>query len=155
MLFDIINPSDPYTMEAPDLEIAACAVCLLGSGQYGLNELSGDKSGTVPMFPFGGHDAWFTKQFGRDFGASVDQVIKTRRHVLAGALASVRIGSAVTRREFDAELAKLAADDEAAMFLTAFHDKHRTSVNDIGRHAWALGVAILEHGGAPEGETIQ
>lgn len=155
MLFEIINPSDPYTMEAPDLEIAACAVCLLGSGQYGLNELSGDKTGHVPVFLLGGHDEWFSKQFGKDFGASMDEAIKTRRHVLAAALASVRVGSAVTRREFDADLAKLASDDEAAMFLTDFHDSKRTSMNDIGRHAWALGVAILEHGGAPEGETIQ
>ena len=155
MLFEIINPSDPYTMEAPDLEIAACAVCLLGSGQYGLKELGGDKTGNMPVFPLNDHDAWFTKQFGRDFSASMDEAIKTRRHVLAGALASVRIGSAVTRRDFDADLAKLASDDEAAMFLTSFHDSKRTSSNDIGRHAWALGIAILEHGGAPEGETLQ
>lgn len=155
MLFEIINPSDPYTMEAPDLEIAACAVCLLGSGQYGLNELGGDKTGHVPMFPVGGHDEWFTKQFGKNFGASLNAVLMTRRHVLAGALASVRVGDAALRREFDAELAKLAADDEAAMFLTAFHDSKRSSMNDIGRHAWQLGVAILENGGAPEGETIQ
>lgn len=155
MLFEIINPSDPYTMEAPDLEIAACAVCLLGSGQYGLNELSGDKSGHVPVFLLGGHDEWFTKQFGKDFGASLNAVLMTRRQVLAGALASVRVGDASLRREFDAELAKLAADDEAAMFLTVFHDSKRTSMNDIGRHAWQLGVAILEHGGAPEGETLQ
>lgn len=155
MLFEIINPSDPYTMEAPDLEIAACAVCLLGSGQYGLKELSGDKSGHVPVFLFGGHDEWFSKQFGKDFGATLNAVLVARRQVLAGALASVRVGDAALRREFDAELAKLAADDEAAMFLTVFHDSKRNSVNDIGRHAWQLGVAILEQGGAPEGETLQ
>lgn len=155
MLFEITNPSDPYTMEAPDLEIAACAVCLLGSGQYGLNELGGDKTGNMPVFLLNDHDAWFTKQFGKDFGATLNAVLMTRRHALAAALASIRIGSAAMRRKFDADLAKLGSDDEAAMFLTAFHDKHRTSLNDIGRHAWAMGIAVLEHGGAPEGETIQ
>lgn len=155
MLFDIINPSDPYTMEAPDMETAACAVCLLGSGQYGLNELTGDKSGHVPVFLLGGHDEWFTKQFGQDFGATLDAVIASRRHVLAAALASVRIGDAAMRRQFDSDLSKLSSDDEAAVFLTAFHDSKRTSMSDIGRHAWSLGVAILERGGAPAGETLQ
>ena len=32
--YDLINPSDPYTLTAPSLAIAACAASLLGAGGY-------------------------------------------------------------------------------------------------------------------------
>jgi len=53
MLFEIINPSDPYTIEANALEIAAVACCILGEGKYTLREITGDKSGYVPTFLVG------------------------------------------------------------------------------------------------------
>jgi hypothetical protein len=146
MLFSIINPSDPYTMEAPDLEIAAVAVCLIGNGKYALREISGDQSGFVPMFPFGGHDAWFMKQFDRDFSASVKVVSETpaRRTQLIKALASVNIGDIHYRREFDQKAALCTTPEEAAALWYSHHDAKRTSENDIGRRAWALGQAVLE-----------
>lgn len=138
MLFEIINPSDPYTMEAPDLEVAACAVAVLGRGAYGLNELSGDKSGNVPMFPVTGHDEWFTKQFGRNFDASLNHVFEQRADALAKALASVFIGTAIDKRVFEQEAAGCQDEEAFQKLLTARHDAARTSVNDIGRQAWAF-----------------
>ena len=42
MLLNLINPSDPYTLEADDFEIAAVAVCLLGAGKYPATALGND-----------------------------------------------------------------------------------------------------------------
>lgn len=74
MLFEIINPSDPYTMESDSLEVAAVAVCLLGSGAYGLKELDSSEPLEVPIFLLGGHDEWFQEKFGRTFKESADHV---------------------------------------------------------------------------------
>lgn len=152
MLFDIINPSNAYTIEAPDLELAAVAICLIGEGKYALNELSGDKSGHVPAFLIGGHDEWFQKQFDRDFGASVAAVTGTpaRREQLVKALASVHIGGAADRREFNEKAGQCATAEEVHALLYEMHDAKRSSANDIGRRAWGLGMAVLE-AGAMEG----
>ena len=36
MIYEIINPSDDYTIVADDFAAAAIAACLLGRGAYGL-----------------------------------------------------------------------------------------------------------------------
>lgn len=56
MKFEIINPSDPYTMEADDLEIAAVSVSFLGDGKYALEGIDDAQGNNVPMFLLGGHD---------------------------------------------------------------------------------------------------
>lgn len=144
MLFSITNPSDPYTMEAPDLEIAACAVALLGRGAYGLQELSGDKSGNVPPFPVTGHDEWFTRQFGRNFDATLNYVVEQRGEALAKALASVFIGTPADKRAFEHDARDCADEDAFHALLTARHDALRKSLNDIGRQAWAMADIVSQ-----------
>lgn len=144
MLFNIINPSDPYTMRAVDLEIAAVAVCLLGEGKYALEQIGGDRSANVPFFITGGHDEWFTKQFDRDFGATVSHVCSTRAEELCKALASVFIGTPADMLAFE-DAAKACPDEEAvALLKLSTHDAKRTSMNDIGRHAWHLSLAVVQ-----------
>ena len=156
MLFNITNPSDPYTMVAPDLETAALSVLLIGQGQYGLAELTGDKSGNMPIFLNSGHDEWFTKQFGHNFSTSLDAACDTpaRRAELVKALASVRIGDAAQRRAFDLAAADCETIEAYKEVLEVLHDFRRTSENDIGRHAWKLAMAVSETAPA-EGETVQ
>lgn len=144
MLFNILNPSDPYTMRAVDLEIAAVAICLLGEGKYGLEEIGGDRSGQVPMFLKDGHDEWFTKQFGRDFSATVNHVVETRYEELVKALHSVFIGTPADKMKFDDLAAKCPDDEAAAELLLKTHDEKRTSMNDIGRRAWNLARSVVE-----------
>ena len=91
MRFEIINPSDPYTMEADDLEVAAVAVCLLGNGKYGLSRIGGDRGTEVPPFLFGGHDEWFTDKFGADFERTAERVLNQRGDALARAFESVTL----------------------------------------------------------------
>ena len=54
MLFEIMNPSDPYTVVAEDKEIAAVACIVLGTGTYAFKPIDvGDFE--VPLFLFGRH----------------------------------------------------------------------------------------------------
>jgi hypothetical protein len=91
MQFEIINPSDPYTMQAPDLKIAAVVVVLLGQGKYALKCTDGRSEG-VPLFLFGGHDKWFINQFGTNLSDTIDKVIEERAEELALAFDSVTLG---------------------------------------------------------------
>lgn len=144
MLFNIINPSDPYTMRAVDLEIAAVAVCMIGSGEYALEEIGGDRSGHVPMFLFGGLDEWFTKQFGRGFNATVEVVVSKRADELIKALASVHIGTPANKAAFDEQAAQCTDEDAYSDLLHKLHDEKRSSMNDIGRRAWHLARSVVE-----------
>jgi len=115
MRFDLINPSDPYTLEADDFEIAAVAVCLLGNGKYPADALGDDanKSNNVPAFLFGGHDEWFQARFGGTYEAVAERVLKERADALARCFESVKLGR-----------------------------ERRTSMNDIGGKARELAKAV-------------
>ncbi len=92
MKFDIANPSDPYTMEADDLQVAAVACCLLGNGKYGLTGLGEDAGQDVPVFLIGGHDEWFVSKFGMDYEATATHALNHRNDALARAFESVTLG---------------------------------------------------------------
>jgi hypothetical protein len=117
MRFNLINPSDPYTFEADDFEVAAVAVCLLGNGKYPADALGddADKGNNVPAFLFGGHDEWFESRFGASYEATADRVLKDRSDALARALESVTLGR-----------------------------ERRTSLNNIGGKAQELARAIRD-----------
>ena len=42
MIFEIINPSDKYTIEAEDWQVACVVNLIVGRGQYALQEIDGD-----------------------------------------------------------------------------------------------------------------
>lgn len=88
MKYEIVNPSDPYTLETDNLEAAAVACFFLGSGKYALTDEEGNQA--VPFFLFGGHDEWFKEHFGYGFEESIDRVDKQK---LVEALESVSMGS--------------------------------------------------------------
>lgn len=63
MLYEIINPSDPYTLHADDLEVAAIVASLIGEGQYALEPQEPDGV-KVPLFSWaaltGGSESSFS-----------------------------------------------------------------------------------------------
>lgn len=122
MRFNLINPSDPYTFEAPDLITAAVSVCLLGSGKYPADALGddADKGNNVPAFLFGGHDEWFQARFGGTFEAVTERMLKEQPAALVACLESVKLGRA-----------------------------ERSSLNDIGSRAREFASAIREQYMAP------
>lgn len=126
-VYEIVNPSDYYTLESDDVGLACIACMLLGEGHYGLDDVANPGVEVCPMFIFGGDpEGWLKEKHGLDIG----DVLKNRRGDLAKILRSVRIG--------DREQA-FAAED-----VVAWHDKKRSSMNDIGRRAWRLADALEE-----------
>lgn len=119
MKFKLINPSEPYTMNADDLQVAAVAACLLAYGKYGLEGLGEDVGADLPVLARGGHDEWFTAAFGTTWAETAEHVIDQRRDALARAFDSVTL----VRPE-------------------------RSSMNDIGGRAKAL-AAALRKGASP------
>lgn len=93
MNFDLMNPSDPYTLEADDLQVAAVACCLLGNGKYGLTGLGDDAGQDVPVFLLGGHDEWFVSKFGMNYEDTATHALNHRNDALARAFESVTLGS--------------------------------------------------------------
>ena len=78
MLYEIVNMSDPYTIEAKSLDVAAVACAILGSGQYQFNPLE-EGGETIPFFMFGGQDEWCRKHFSETFEQLVIRVRKDKR----------------------------------------------------------------------------
>lgn len=92
MKFDLVNPCDPYTMEADDLQVAAVACCLLGNGKYALTGLGDDAGQDVPVFLIGGHDEWFVQKFGMNYEDTATHALNHRNDALARAFESVTLG---------------------------------------------------------------
>lgn len=125
MKYEIINPSDYCTIDAPSETLAGAAVLLLGEGKYGVATIDGDGTRILPLFPFGGHETWL------------------REHAIDPDGFSAWIG------EHLVELAD--ALDTVALRPGA----ERSSLNDICGYAKALARAFRsshaqkQHGGSP------
>lgn len=135
-LWEIINPSDAYTFEAAEREVAALVVLGLGSGQYGGD--CGDDAARIPILIFGGATEWYEREFGRDMGAG----LVARETELPIALDSVMIGSRSERARMDRVLAAVEDEEDRQRARVAWLDERRSSMNDIGARAakWAANL---------------
>lgn len=139
MIFDVINPCDPYTMEAPDIEVAAVAIVVVGEGQYALHQLDGDKMVYVPLFiKDGDHEAWFQLNLKDNFTAIMDRVVKQRTQELIDCLDSFTYGDIGERALFKKEAATYTDRDAFLAFRKKYHDTRRGSQNDIAGRAWEM-----------------
>jgi hypothetical protein len=135
--YEIINPSDPYTIEAESFKTACVAVCLLGNGQWAVK--STDEKEEMPMFLFGGHDEWFEMTFGEPFKNALDSISPKE---LSDCLGSVVIGSPTQRIIYYKTLALIDDPAKKQAYREHWHNKYRSSMNDIGRTAWAIASKI-------------
>jgi len=102
MLYEMINPSDPYAFEAEPHEAAALAMLLLGPA-YGAETENGDDKPRVPVFLFGGAEAWYAAKFGR----TAQEGIEALEAEAAAALGSVVLGGFADRRRHDAAVSAI------------------------------------------------
>ena len=63
MKWELVNPSDYYTVESDDFRAAAAACLFVGAGKYGLEPI-GDATGSVPLLVFGDPTPWLEEVFG-------------------------------------------------------------------------------------------
>jgi len=142
MLYKIINPSDPYTIECPDLEIATIACTLLGGRQYAFEPIGNGI--VVPPFLFGGINKFCERNFACGFDALRDRVLTERALDLATALDSCIIGD---RSAYLEQLANLQPDSSPVAFANTWHDEHRSSLNDIGGRARTIANHLRSNAG--------
>lgn len=140
-VWEIINPSDPYTMEADDFEVATVACYTLGGGRMGLREIGG-AARTVPVMLFGWDRAWFAEHFGCDELVLVQRVRSTKADALASAFESCMIGRASDRASYRKGLELIDDPEKRLAWRDHWHDERRSSLNDIGRVAWEMAASI-------------
>lgn len=135
-VYEIINPSDPYTLECDDLAVATLAVVLLGRGHYGLND-ENDQN-IVPIMLFGDSGSWFQQQFGK----TLEELLKaTSKDKIADCLDSVIYGSFGDRRRYLTALNLIDDPEKQAEWARTWHDQ-RSSLNDIGGRAKRLAAHL-------------
>lgn len=138
-LYEIVNPSDPYTIECPFLDVAAMVSVLLGQGKYSFRSL--DSCEDVPMFAFGGADEWCQKKFGENLMEMSNRVMDTKLVEVADSLDSVLYGDREDRAEF-----LEATKDMDSMTREAHRmieqNRKRSSLNAIGERAYRMAAKL-------------
>ena len=142
MLFEVINPCDPYTLEAPNLELAAVAIALIGEGQMALKEIGGDAE--VPLFLMGSHlDEWFQERFGKTFEQALEQATSgVNMHQLIEVLDSMVVGDEDERKEFLEKHSAIASPGEREDFRWQWHEEKRSSLHKVAEYAWQMAVHL-------------
>jgi hypothetical protein len=149
MLYEIINPSDAYTLETDDFASACLAIIYLGEGMYGLT--SEDRSKDMPPFVFAKEDQimdWLKdnagvteKDIGEAFGA--------RLAGMADVFGSVVIGSFSAREQFVAAVEAIDDPAKRETFVAKWNDKKRSSMNNIGARCKKLATAFRDKANEP------
>ena len=140
MIYEIVNPSDPYTIDCPDLEIAT-AFNLFFGGPYALEPQDGGES--VPIFLFMSNESyhkWCVERFGLEPGKLLHRVIEERTEEFADALDSVLIGD---REKFELQ-ARTMSFEQRRQFRRRWHDEQRSSLQDIGMLCWDKAFKIRQ-----------
>ena len=126
-IYEIINPSDPYTMVAADDEAARLAGIILGQGKLGIIDENDET--VLPILIFDA--AKYLNEMWPDW----EQQLAARLADIANALDSVLIGSRADRLTFDKGLELIEGEDKRSEWWVHWHDGRRSSLNDIGRRA--------------------
>ncbi|ANP79293.1 hypothetical protein A134_23045 [Vibrio crassostreae 9CS106] len=135
-IWDVINPSDPVTIKGNDHLTVAVAVCLLGKGHYGAEAIPrGESSLSVPLFLFGNIDDWFVDNFDKTFEECLESADMVE---VSKVLDSAAIGNCSIRIGYDKIMARLVSKEERDSWREEFHDKERSSTNNICGRAWSL-----------------
>lgn len=132
MLYELINPSDPYVFNAPNLEIAALTAFIVGEGNYGA--VSEDGSEKVPTFILGGSTEWYQETFNR----RLEIGLKESEADIAESLSSFTNGNFKDRYRYEAALDAIDSPEERETFIAKWRDGI-SSMNDIGSRARRLG----------------
>lgn len=146
MIFEFINPSDPYHFEAPDLEIAAVVTFILGQGRGAAHEIDVLKDESelleIPIFLFGGADKWVQEQFGKTVDQFFEDVKNERRQDLIHSLETVTIGSFEDYLLFWTTMNEFIDPKKRDEYKKTYHDSKLTSMSDFGTYAWEVAKSL-------------
>ncbi|MEO4181419.1 hypothetical protein [Acinetobacter pittii] len=151
MIFELINPSDKCTFEAPNLKIAAIVTCVLGNGQYSAKGMQHDLD--VPFFLFGGHEEWFVSRFGTNFEETLVEVRNAEKQDLVDSFNSVLLGSYLDRTAFFKAYNLIKDPTEQNKWRREWLDERRSSFNNVCERAWNYAEQVSLYKPAQEGEA--
>jgi len=137
-IYEIINPSDPYTFKADDERIAKAVAIILGEGAYGLkNTGTGDDLSDSTLLLFR-DEKGIHKALEDTFGdGGLENFIKANKVAMADAFNSVLCMNNGDRSRYEDAVASLEPDKRQE-YRDKVHDKRRSSMNDIGGLAWNI-----------------
>ncbi len=141
MTYEIINMSDPYTIEATSLDVALVACLFLGSGQYAFQPLSGDAV-EIPLFLFGNCERWCLDHLGAGLKDIVDRVTADKALELADCMDSCLIGKLKDRETYRAGLELIDDPVKRDEWRKRWHEDRLSSLNDIGGRAYAMAAKL-------------
>lgn len=127
-LYEVINPSDKITFRATVVE-AACIAARLRQAWYFVKDI---ETGVEPEI--------------EDLEAEYDAIWKDAGKLssYADAYRSFMVGS-VNERELLEEAVSRMTAEEAIGYRARWHDKRRTSMNDICRQVWETAEKIAAY----------
>jgi hypothetical protein len=126
MLWELINPSDPYTFRADSVEVAGAVVLFL-SYRFGARTIDEEPVMQTPLLT--GWDAWLEAH-----GIDSDW-ITAHRVEIADALDSLLIGSKDNRVDAEEAMNRMAPEEREA-WRNQRQERLRTSLNEIGEIAY-------------------
>ena len=142
-LYELINPSDPYLFEAPDLEIAAVVSIILGEGKTPVEEVDSGNL-VVPFFMLGENEDWTEKTFGKTMEEFLHYIHTERKEDLATALESVIVGNLENREEFFETVAMIDDPKKKEEYKKKYIKRNTSSLNDIGAYAAKFAKMLRE-----------
>jgi hypothetical protein len=130
VIYELINPHDPYTFEAPDAQVAALVCLLLGGGAYGADPESGKEEDTWGVHIFTKGDE-VEAEFQERWGMSIDASVRKRKDDLAAALRSFMIAGRAERAGIKAAMEACPTQKARDAFVATYEDKKRSSLTEL------------------------
>lgn len=146
MIFEFINPSDPYHFETDNLKVASVATFILGMGKCGSKEIDSNKGKLfeVPLLLFGGEEEWAQKTFSMSLAELLHDVKVNHKQELVDCLESFAIGSFSEYKEFRESMADILDLKKKESYRKKYHKNKLTSANDFGTYAWKFAKGLKE-----------
>lgn len=142
ILYELINPSDPYTFFASSREVAVLTVLALApNGLCGATPLNGDITLDVPVFWLISKEEvneWFNAHFGR----SIDDALAVLGNEIADALDSFILGTEAERKLYEKTISLLDSKEKIEAFNAEWDDAKRTSLANYSPRAKMLAEAF-------------
>ena len=141
-VYDLVNPSDPYTMRAKNHQTAVVALLFLSYWRIGGKPIDNPESEgrRTTLYPLGLTEEAMEKELAEQgIPEGLDVWLGSRENVqdLAQALDSVLYGDMGDRNLFEAA-SEAISDPARVAELKAKHQDRRTSMNNIGARAAKL-----------------
>lgn len=137
MIYEIINPSDPYTMAAKNPQVAKFCNILLGNGLYGLKDEEGNKVLGIVFT-----DEELEEILKKEFGEDISEFMKTHKDEINDCFNSVMIGNLKDRPAYDEIIRKMNPADRNKYRKELLETKI-TSLNNIAEKAWRMAIGII------------